>query len=64
MNGHTQDVLDYLSAPIPDEEEYITFCTLCGDVAELDHLCREKFEKQIGMVDGVAYFPAEHCEEE
>ncbi|KKK84503.1 hypothetical protein LCGC14_2782700 [marine sediment metagenome] len=25
MNGHTQDVLDYLGAPIPDEEEWLSY---------------------------------------
>ena len=37
---------------------YISLCVLCGCVAQPGHLCREKFEKQIGMKDGVAHFPA------
>ncbi len=28
MNGHTPDVLAYLDAPVPDEEEWV--CPDCG----------------------------------
>ena len=30
MNGHTQDVLDYLDAPPADEEEWERFSNCCG----------------------------------
>ena len=41
MNGHTQDVLDYLAAPIPDEAEWqgdYNLGTLC-DGLPLSNCC-------------------------